>query len=113
MKAMGVDPMTVPTEDMKKSMMISVALELIMSFILFFGFFTLLGIAGAVTYISSVIFASIFWFFMVMPLKASSAIWANRGTKSNWTLFGLSSGISLISFAVVAPLFIWLVNFIK
>ncbi len=113
MKAMGVDPMIPPTEEMKKSMMISIVLELIMNFILFFGFFTLLGIAGAVTYISAAIFAAIFWFFMVMPLKASSAIWAGKGTKSNWVLFALGAGVSLISFVIVAPVFIWLVNFIK
>lgn len=113
MKAMGVDPMVSPTEEQKKSMMVSIILELLMNFVLFFGFFTLLGIAGAVTYISSVIFAAIFWFFMVMPLKASSAIWAGKGTKSNWVLFALGAGVSLLSFIAVAPLFIWLVNFIK
>ncbi len=113
MKAMGVDPMLAGTEEAKKSMMISVVLELLMNFVLFFGFFTILGIAGAVTYISSLIFAAIFWFFMVMPLKASAAIWSDKSTTSKWVLFGLGSGISLLSFVVVSPMFIWLVNFIK
>ncbi len=113
MRAMGVDPMLAGTDSMKKSMMVSVILQLLMSFVLFFGFFTLLGIAGAVTPISAIIFSAIFWFFMVMPLKASSVIWTDKSSRSKWVLFGLGAGISLIAFIAVAPLFIWLVNFIK
>jgi len=109
MRAMGVNPEMAPAN--KKGMIGKVVLDFVMTFILLFGFLNVMNFAYAGTYSAAFIFALLFWFFIVMPMKASSAIWSGRDNKSSWTLFGLGAGYSLVSFAIAGPLFIWLIGF--
>ncbi len=110
MNAMGVTP-PADMQSAKKGMMVGMILEFLMNFIMFFGFLTLMNLAFAGTYSAALVFALLFWFFVIMPQKGSNAIWTGKSTKSNWVLFGLGAGYSLISFVIVAPLFIWLIKF--
>lgn len=110
MSAMGINPALVG-ESNKKGMIVNTLLEFLMSYIMLFGFLTLMNIAYAGTFSAAVTFGALFWFFIVMPQKASGAIWSGRDSKSSWTLFGLGAGISLISFVLIAPVFIWLIKF--
>ncbi len=105
--AMGVTPEMMASG--KKSMIPKMILDFVMSFIMFLGFLMILNIAQAGTYSSAILFGSLFWVFIIMPNKASSIIWGNRGTKDSWVLFGISAGYSLVSFVLTAILFIALV----
>ncbi len=110
MRAQGIDPMMV-TPDQKKGMFGLIALEFVMSFIMLFGFLTLMNLAFAGTYTAAVVFASLYWFFVVMPQKASAAIWSGKGRNASWSLFGIGASQSLVSFVIIAPVFIWLIRF--
>jgi len=95
----------------KKDMIIRMVIDFLMSFVMLFGFLTLMNLAYAGTYSAALIFGALFWFFVVMPQKASSAIWSGKNRSNSWALFGLTGGYSLLSFVIVAPLFIWLIKF--
>ena len=105
--AMGVSPEMAGSS--KKSMMPKMVLDFVMSFIMFLGFLMILNIAQAGTYSSAILFGALFWVFIIMPNKASSAIWSNKTTKDSWVLFGITASYSLVSFVVSALLFIALV----
>lgn len=108
---MGVTPEMMAVDPManKKNMRINMVIELVMNFIMFFGFFIIMDMASAGTYSAALIFGSLFWLFIIMPNKASGAIWSGKGRKNTWTLFGIGAGYSLVSFLLVAVLFIALV----
>lgn len=95
----------------KKSVMTATIIEFVMSFIMLFGFLTMMNLAYAGTYTAALVFAALFWFFFMMTQKASSVLWTNLSTKSKWTLFGLGAGYSLVSLVIVAPVFLWLIQF--
>ncbi len=110
MRAMGiVAPVNMDTA--RKDMMIRMVIDFLMTFVMLFGFLTLMNLAFAGTYSAALVFAALFWFFIVMPQKASTAIWSGRGKGDSWTIFWLGAGYSIISFLIVAPLFIWLIKF--
>jgi glycerol uptake facilitator-like aquaporin len=110
MSAMG---MTMPVDmaAAKKDMMIRMAIDFVMSFVMFFGFLTILNLSYAGTYKAALVIGALFWFFFVMTQKASGAIWSGRDRKNSWMLFGLNAGYSLVSFLLVGPLFIFLIRF--
>ncbi len=109
MSASGITPESMGTS--KKSVIVPTVIEFIMSFIMLFGFLTILNLAFAGTYSSSLAVAALFWFFFMMTQKASSVLWTPMTTKSKWTMFLLSAGYSLVSLLIVAPLFLWLIQF--
>ncbi|OGI76541.1 hypothetical protein A3C57_00475 [Candidatus Nomurabacteria bacterium RIFCSPHIGHO2_02_FULL_33_12] len=115
MRSMGINTspemMEANKQANKKDMIIRVVLDFVSSFIMFFGFLTIMNLAFASTYSAALIFGIIFWFFIIMPNKASGAIWSGRARRDSWTLFGINAGYSLVSFALVAPLFILLLRF--
>ncbi len=113
MRAMGINPEVVAMNPQaaKKDMMIRMGLEFVTTFIMFFGFLTLMNLAYAGTYSAALIFALLFWFFILMPNKATGALWSGRNARDSWALFGMGVGYSLVSFAIIAPLFILLLSF--
>lgn len=110
MQAMGITG-PVNMDSARKDMMIRMVIDFLMTFVMLFGFLTLMNLAFAGTYTAALVFASLFWVFIVMPQKASNAIWSGRGKRDSWVLFFLGAGYSLLSFLIVAPLFIWLIKF--
>lgn len=107
--AMGITaPVDIKTA--KKDMIIRMAIDFVASFVMLFGFLTVLNLTYAGTYKAALVIAVLFWFFFVMTQKASGAIWSGRDRKSSWVLFGLNAGYSLVSFVVVGPLFIFLIG---
>lgn len=108
---MGVTPEMMAMDPMgnKKSMIINMIIELVMNFIMFFGFFIIMDMASAGTYSAALIFGLLFWLFIIMPNKVSGIIWGGKSRKNSWALFGIGASYSLISFLLVAALFVALV----
>jgi len=108
--AMGIT-MPVDMAAAKKDMIIRTVLDFVSSFVMFFGFLTILNLSYAGTYKAALVIGALFWFFFVMTQKASGAIWSGRSKRESWVLFGLNAGYSLVSFLLVGPLFIFLIGF--
>lgn len=114
MQVMGVSPelAEINKQNNKKDMMKRVGIDFVMSFILFLGFLTLMSYFVG-TALVAVKFAVVFWLFIIMPNKATSAIWSNKSNKDSWMLFGLTAGYSLVIFLIVAPMFVGLMNLLS
>ena len=107
MSLMGFQPTDTPN---KKDMIIRTALEFVSGYVGLFGFLNLTQVAGAPTIWEAALFSMVFWFLLVLPGKASSAIWSGKNTKDSWKLFGIGASYTFIAFLVMGPLFVWLIE---
>lgn len=105
MAAMGMNPEN--TNPDRKSIIVTTAIEFVMSYVLLFGFLILMNLTQSATYPAALTTAALFWLFFMVPQKASSVLWTPMDNRRKWIIFGLNASYSLVSIVIVAILFLW------